>query len=68
MSPERFLLRARFRAWRRKWWKRGRREPQRWMTLEDRSAVELPGGDYAIALLTFNAQVEFGPLKVLPLK
>jgi hypothetical protein len=51
-----------------KWWKRGTPEPQRWMTLDDRSAVQLPDGDYAIALLSFNAQVEFGPLEVLPLK
>lgn len=51
-----------------KWWKRGTSEPQHWMTLDDRSAVDLPDGDYAIALLSFNAQVEFGPLKVLPLK
>jgi hypothetical protein len=51
-----------------KWWKRGTPEPQRWMVLDDRSAVELPDGEYAIALLSFNAQVEFGPLEVSPLK
>jgi hypothetical protein len=38
------------------------------MVLDDRSAVELPDGEYAIALLSFNAQVEFGPLEVSPLK
>ena len=51
-----------------KWWKRGTAEPSSWMTLDDRASARLPENEFAVALLAFNAQVEFGRLEVLPLK
>lgn len=50
-----------------KWWPKGSAEPERWLILDDRGSAQLPHGEYAVALLAFNAQAEFGPLRILPL-
>jgi hypothetical protein len=51
-----------------KWWKRGTPEPEHWVRLDDRGTTQLPEAEYAIALLVFNAQVEFGSLEISPLQ
>ena len=51
-----------------KWWKRGAAPPERWLKLDDRAGGTLSSGEYAIAVLAFNCQVEFGPIRVLPVQ
>jgi hypothetical protein len=50
-----------------KWWPEGAEEPRDWMELRDTEGVPLAEGPYAVALLAFYCQVEFGPVTVLPL-
>jgi hypothetical protein len=47
-----------------KWWPSGRSEPAEWQELSDAQGVRLPEGEYAVALLSLRAQVEFGPVSV----
>lgn len=55
---------APFFAQRTKWWRRGDPEPSEWLSLEARVQPRLPDGEYAVALLAFNCQVEFGAVRV----
>jgi len=47
-----------------KWWLLPGPEPAEWLELGDDAGAALPPGDYGIALLAYNCQVEFGPLRV----
>jgi hypothetical protein len=51
-----------------KWWRSGTKEPPRWMILDDRGGGTLPSGPYGIAVMAFNCQAEFGPVRVLPIE
>jgi hypothetical protein len=55
--------RVRFRQ-RTKWWKAGEPEPEDWLELKDHQGATLPPGKYGVALLSFWAEVDFGPVSV----
>ncbi len=50
-----------------RWWPAGSREPNDWLTLDDRECP-LPEGEYAVALVALRCQVDFGPVTVSPLE
>lgn len=50
-----------------KWWKVGDQEPSHWLVTDDREGAPLPDGDYAVGLMAFNCQVEFGEMLLKPL-
>jgi hypothetical protein len=54
-------------AQRSKWWKEGTPEPKDWLELIDAVGSPLPAGEYGVALVAYNCQVDFGPIKVEPL-
>ncbi|MEM7200600.1 MAG: hypothetical protein AAF628_10065 [Planctomycetota bacterium] len=50
-----------------KLWPSGEPEPAEWLECSDRGGARLPAGEYAVAVVAHECQVEFGPLRVLPL-
>ncbi|BAU63263.1 hypothetical protein STA3757_06230 [Stanieria sp. NIES-3757] len=63
------------RCWRQrlKWWAEGESEPEEWIESTDEIITKqgnqnlLPSGEYAVALLTYRTQVDFGSVTVTPL-
>lgn len=53
-------------AQRSKWWKWGTPEPDGWIELFDTKGAPLPSGEYGVALVAYNCQVDFGPIKIEP--
>jgi hypothetical protein len=51
-----------------KWWADGQPEPTIWMELTDVQGAPLPPGEFCVALVAHRSQVEFGPVRVLPLE
>jgi hypothetical protein len=47
-----------------RWWRKGDPPPDIWLELVDDAGAPLPTGEYSVALLAYNAQVEFGPVRV----
>lgn len=47
-----------------KWWPKGEEPPQDWIELTDTEGATLPEGEYAVTLLAYNSQVEYGPVTI----
>jgi len=47
-----------------KWWIWGQNEPDEWIECSEGGRARLPQGDYAVALLAHQCQVDFGPVHV----
>lgn len=47
-----------------KWWPKGENPPKEWIDLSDTEGATLPEAEYAVTLLAYNSQVEFGPVTV----
>jgi len=50
-----------------KWWPEGSEEPDVWVDARDVYGSPLPEGEFSVALLSFWARVEFGPVHIEPL-
>jgi hypothetical protein len=50
-----------------KWWAEGEPQPIQWMELTDVEGSPLPYGEFCVALVAHRSQVEYGPVRVLPL-
>jgi hypothetical protein len=58
-----------------KWWAEGESEPEQWLEITDRikdakgkgKSHLLQPGEYAVALLAHNTQVDFGPVIITPI-
>jgi len=50
-----------------KWWTEGNPEPEEWMELKDIEGAPLPPGEYAVALIAYHCQVDYGPVIIEPL-
>lgn len=50
-----------------KWWAEGLPEPAYWMDLTDVEGAPLPPGEFCVALVAHRSQVEYGPVRVLPI-
>lgn len=50
-----------------KWWPADQPEPEAWLVLNDQAGVSLPAGDYAVALLAYYSQVDYGPVTITTL-
>jgi len=48
-------------------WPMDQPEPRDWIECAEQGGARLPERDYAVALLAHQCQVEFGPVRVLPL-
>lgn len=51
-----------------KWWIAGETEPEEWMELVDNAGSPLPRGEFGVALVAHRSQVEYGPVRVLPIQ
>jgi hypothetical protein len=51
-----------------KWWVEGEPEPEEWMELTDIVGSPLPPGEFSVALVAHRSQVEYGPVRVLPVE
>ena len=51
-----------------KWWPAGEAEPADWMEAADTEGATLPPGEYGVALVAHQTQVEFGPLTIEPFR
>ena len=49
------------------WWKEGDDPPNAPLELADTEGTPLPPREYAVAIMSYNAVVDFGPVKVEPL-
>jgi len=47
-----------------KWWPSDEAEPEDWIFLDDKSGWKLPERAYAIGLVCYNCQVDFGPMYI----
>ena len=47
-----------------KWWPSDENEPRDWVSLDDKSGWKLPEREYAIGLVCYNCQVDFGPVYI----
>jgi len=47
-----------------KWWKEGESESDEWIEVTDTEGAPLPSGEYAVALIAYDCQVDFGPVTV----
>jgi len=50
-----------------RWWRRGDSPPAVWIEMTDDSGAPLPAGEYSVALLAYNSQVDFGAVRVEPM-
>lgn len=50
-----------------KLWPAGEPEPPEWLETAERGAARIPPGEYAVALVALEAQVEFAPVRITPL-
>ncbi|MCB9897820.1 MAG: hypothetical protein H6825_07440 [Planctomycetes bacterium] len=50
-----------------KWWLDGEPEPEAWQMLSDDEGCPLTDDEYAVALLVYRCQVDFGPVRVTAL-
>jgi hypothetical protein len=50
-----------------KLWPTGSPEPAEWLEVHENADARLPPGEYAVAVITHQAQVEFGPVRITPL-
>ncbi|NET57876.1 MAG: hypothetical protein F6K47_17480 [Symploca sp. SIO2E6] len=47
-----------------KWWQEGEPESDEWIEVTDAEGAPLPPGEYAVALIAYDCQVDFGPVTV----
>jgi hypothetical protein len=51
-----------------KWWRDDEPEPAAWMEVaDDWGQARLPPGEYAVSLISYNAQIDYGPVTIEPL-
>lgn len=47
-----------------KWWAEDEEPPAHWMKLTDVEGAVIPETEYAVALMAYNCQVDFGPVRI----
>ncbi len=47
-----------------KWWPDGEPEPAQWLEVFDQAGAPLPEGEYAVALISLRAAVDYGPVTI----